>query len=97
MDKKIVWKCVVALINRFSPEITLQKKYYVSFVTFDFIVLIFEQLEYGRSRYFQCVTFRVTLNMREEMPSLTMHSFINLLPVFNLGCVFASLTLNILF
>ena len=26
-----------------------------------------------------------------------MHSFINPLPVFNLGCVFASLTLNILF
>ena len=88
---------VSLLLSTVSPEITLQKKYYVSFVTFDFMVPMFEQLQYGRSRYFQCVTFCVTLNMREEARSFTMHSFVNLLPVFNLGCVFPSLTLNILF
>ena len=33
------------------------------FATFDFIVPILEQLEYGRFRYFQCMTLRVTLNM----------------------------------
>ena len=62
-----------------SPEITLQKKYYVLFATFDFIVPIFQQLDYGRQRfrYFQCVTFRVMLNMIEEVPLFTIHSFVH--------------------